>query len=174
MNLLMFTHARFAGLLLLVAAIASCQSPAGGGSQERARLAERFFRGVYGGDPRVVDELAAEDIVISYPIFEQLFGSPFIRGKRAVKDFAIRFGRKWANPEIQVEELVADGSRVVLVWTFEAREVGGTGSAPEATGAVHNWGGISVFRFDQADRIVAEFGEESEPGPVHRLRGTSR
>jgi hypothetical protein len=30
---------------------------------------------------------------------------------------------------------------------------------------------VTLFRFDQAGKIVAEVGEESEPGPMGRLEG---
>jgi hypothetical protein len=52
--------------------------------EERKTQAERFSRGIYGGDPSVVDDLAAKDLVASYPIFESLFGTPAIRGRAAL------------------------------------------------------------------------------------------
>ncbi len=124
--------------------------------------AERFFRGVYGCDAAVVDELASEDIVVSYPIFEQLFNTPSLRGRAAVKKFATGFCSRWEEAQITIHEAVSEGARVVLVWSFLARNA--------ETGQQSSWGGITLFRFDETGRIVAEVGEESEPGPAKRLQ----
>lgn len=148
------------GALLFL--LCSCRSP--DLATERIRLAEQFFRGVYSGDPTVVDDLASAEVVVSYPIFEKLFGTSAIKGRKAVKDFAVRFGKKWADPRLRVHEAVSDADRVVVVWSFQARDV--------ESSAEHAWGGISVFRFDEVGKIVAEFGEESEPGPFRRLTAT--
>jgi len=134
-------------------------------------LAEQFFRGVYGGNPEVIDELAAEDVVLSYPVFEKVLGKPTIEGRDAAKAFATRFGKKWADPRITVDETVSDGDRVVLVWSFRARDIGSVQDGQSASGREHSWGGISLFRFNDTGKILVEIGEESEPGPFQRLTG---
>ena len=139
-------------------------------AEQLKNLAERYFRGVYGGDPSVVNELAGEDIVSSYPIFEQLFGSPVVRGRAAMAAFAQRFGAKWIEPRITIHETVAEGDRVVLVWSFRARDRDAVGQAGSADGQAHSWGGITLLRFNGAGQIVEEIGEESAPGPIGRLR----
>lgn len=128
---------------------------------DRSAVAEQFFRGIYGCDPTVVDRLAGDDIVISYPIFQTLFQKPGIRGREAVRDFATGFCGRWADAQVTVHESVAEGDKVVLIWGFQARN---TNSGDE-----HTWGGISVFHFDEAGKVVAEMGLESTPGPVERL-----
>ena len=161
----------FGAWLLL---LSSCRTPGDDIASTRVRLAEQFFRGVYGGDSTVVDELASTDVVVSYPIFQKLFGTPTVRGHDAVRNFAVRFGKKWADPEIRIDETVSDTDRVVLVWSFRARDTGGSQDAASPSGQVHEWGGISLFRFDKAGKIVAEIGEESEPGPFGRLADAAR
>jgi len=155
--------------------------PASGGAQEddddlakRRHSAERFFRGIYGGDPSVVDDLAADDIVITYPIFKSMFGKPSIRGRQAVKEFASGFAQRWANPQIAIDEAVADHDRVVLRWTYRARNVGSRPGGPPPTNQEHIWSGITLYRFDRSGRIVAEVGEESEPVPLQRPGGDTR
>jgi hypothetical protein len=136
---------------------------------ERKAVAERFLRGVYGGDPSVVDELAAEEIVVTYPIFAKLFDTPAIRGRAAVKKFATGFSSRWVDAQITIHESVAENDRVILIWDFRARNVG---SAPEGTrpaGKEQSWGGITFYRFNEAGQIAEEIGEESEPGPFGRL-----
>lgn len=134
----------------------------------RKALAERFFRGVWGCDPSVVDDLAAADIVVSYPIFQSLYNSPTIRGRKAVKDLSANFCKTWTDAQVTIHEAVAQGDRVVLLWSFQARNVGPTRNGQQPTNREHSWGGITFFRFDKANKIVAEIGEESEPGPFER------
>ncbi len=134
------------------------------------QVAERYFRGVYGGDSAVVSELAGEDVVCTYPIFASLFGAPAIRGRAAVAAFARRFGARWADARITIHESVAEAGRVVLIWSFRARQREGGGGPGAPAAPEQAWGGITLFRFDAAGKIVAEIGEESAPGPVGRLR----
>ena len=136
---------------------------------ERIAAAERFFRGVYGGDPSVVDALASEEIVSTYPIFASLFNTPVIRGRAAVRRFASGFSERWVDPHIVVHEAVGNDTAVVLVWSFRGRNVGSSRPERRPTNQEHSWGGITLYRFDAAGKIVAEIGEESEPGPMERL-----
>jgi len=147
--------------LLVTTASAIRSAPA---AQSLSGVAERYFRGVYGCNPAVVEELASPDIVVTYPIFQSLFGKPVLRGRDAVEAFAEHFCRKWANPEVVFHDAVSDERRAVLVWSFSARN---TEAAPGEP--VSEWGGISLFRFDAQGRITAEIGEESTPGPLGRL-----
>ena len=131
-------------------------------------VAERYVRGLYGCQPEVVRELGAADITVSYPIFQKLFGKPALAGQEAVTAFAEHFCHKWAEPEFVVHESIADGDKVVLVWSFSARDT-------ETQGAPRSfWGGMSLIRFDGDGRISEEVGEESEPGPMERLAAGRR
>ena len=140
-------------------------------SEERNKnRAIAFFRGVYGGDPSVITEFAAEDISLSYPIFQTLFKSPVVVGKEAVMSFAERFSTKWKEPEIIIEEAIADRNVVVMVWSFRARDAFAETSNQSNSDQKKSWGGISIFHFNDAGKILTEYGEESEPGPAERLR----
>lgn len=138
---------------------------------ERKVLAERFFRGVYGCDPSVVDNLAADSVLVSYPIFERLYNTSAFRGRKAVRDFAERFCSRWADAQFSFDEAVVEGDRVVLIWSFSARFVESATGQPNQppVNQVQSWGGITLFRFNEAGKIVAEVGEESAPGPFGRL-----
>lgn len=156
-------------ILALVGFLTGCTAATPGRTTELKAHAERFFRGVYGCGPAAVDELAGEGIVLSYPIFAELYNTSAFRGRPAVREFAERFCRRWKDARFTFHERVADGPNVVLVWSFSARFVGnGTPGGP-APGAEQAWGGISLFQFDSAGKIVAEIGEESVPGPMARL-----
>ena len=147
--------------ILVLALLFGCNSPRNDAPGDLAARAERFFRGVYGCDPTVVLELAGNDVFVSYPMFQELFGAPAIRGRANVENFARGFCSRWQDAEITVHEAVAEGNQVVLMWSFRARST--------ASGEAVSWGGISLFQFDDSRRIIAEIGEESEPGPFERI-----
>jgi hypothetical protein len=133
-------------------------------------LAQQYFRAVYGGDAGMLDELAAPGLIISYPLFAEVLGSPAIQGREAAKAFVTRFSQRWTNPEFEFHDSVSDGDRVVLIWSFAARSMAPSGPDQAATAEEHAWGGITLIRFDGRGKIVAEIGEESTPGPMGRLR----
>ena len=162
----MYRYLWLAPLLLLLNA---CGSTSVKMETERTARAERFFRGVYGCTPSVVDELAGDDIVVSYPIFERLFNKSAIRGREAVRDFANGFCKRWADARITIHETVAQEDKVILIWGFRARDVGSAQRGKPPTNREHSWGGMTLYRFDGAGKIVAEIGEESEPEPIERL-----
>jgi len=150
--------------------VSACGGPIGHDTAQRKSDAERFFRGVYGCNPGVVDDLAAEDIVISYPIFQTIFGRSALRGREAVKQLAEHFCQTWADPQLTIEKAIAEGNSVVFLWSFQARNVGPLPDGDAETNSVHAWGGITLFDFDEDGKIIAEIGEESEPGPMQRVQ----
>ena len=139
-------------------------------TQQQKTLAEKYFRGVYGSDSTVVDELCTDDIVVSYPIIQQLFNKPAIRGRDAVRHFASGFSNRWSDTKIKFHEAIAESNKVVLVWSFQGRNIGSPSPDVQPTEKVKSWGGITLIRFNKAGKIVAEIGEESEPGPFERLK----
>jgi len=152
---------RYLVLPLFLCSLSGCNRAAADAAADQKAIAERFLRGLYGCEPSVVSELAADSVAVSYPVFEELFHTPAIRGRANVEQFARGFCDRWKVAEITVHEALADHDRVVLVWSTRARNV--------ASGEDRSWGGITLYRFDSAGRIAAETGEESSPGPVERL-----
>jgi ketosteroid isomerase-like protein len=134
---------------------------------KRKTLAERYFRAVYSGDVAVVNELVSENITCTYPIFQEIFDQPAIRGREEVANFANRFSHRWTDVDISFHQIIAEGQQVVLLWSVRAQ----TAAAKDEGSAlaVHGWGGITLIQFDAQDKIVAEIGEESTPGPHGRL-----
>ena len=138
--------------------------------QEQKELAEQLFRSVYGGDPSQIDSLVSNDVVSSYPIFEQLFGTKAIRGREALKNFAIGFGERWNDAQVIVHEAIAEDENVVLIWSFSAKRMTTEQDSSVVAGEEYNsWGGITLFRFNESGKIIAEIGEESSPGPIKRI-----
>lgn len=127
--------------------------------------AERFFRAVYGCTGESLDSLAHPGVRMSYPIFAEQLGSAVLEGRDAVERFSAGFCQRWSDPEVTVHEVVSDSGRVVLVWSYSAISAGDG----DAAGGEVGWGGISVFEVDELGRVVAEYGEESTPGPFARM-----
>lgn len=134
-------------------------------------IAERYFSAIYGGDLSAIDALADKDIVVSYPIFQTVYNAPAIHGREAVKRFATHFCSRWTDAQFTIDEAVDEGDRLAIVWSFQARNVGAIRPGAPPDNQVHHWGGISLLRFNRAGQVVAEIGEESEPGPTARLKG---
>lgn len=155
---------------LVIGTVIACVACAAEVPQDRVDLrpsAERFFTGVFGCEAGWIDEVAAENVRISYPIFDSIFGVPVVEGREAVKNFGVGFCSRWKDPRIELHEVLQDSGRVVLVWQFSALEAAAdsTEGVPEVR---HSWGGISLFRFDEENRLIEEVGEESSPGPIAR------
>ena len=154
-------------ILILTFLLSGCSGI--GNTQEQKALAERYFRGIYGCDSTVVDDLAAVNITVSYPIFQKMFNKPAIRGRDSVRHFASHFCSRWNGAKIVFHEAVAESNKVVLVWSFKASNVGSIQPGAPPSGQEKSWGGITLIRFNKAGEIEAEIGEESEPGPIERI-----
>ena len=152
----------------LILVLAGCTRP--DATQERKAAAEKYFRGIYACDSTVVDELCSDDIAISYPAFQQMFNTPALRGRDAVRHFASRFCSRWTDATVTFHDVIADSNAVVLVWSFQGRFVDSSGPNDPSNGTMRHWGGITLIRFNEAGKIEAEIGEESEPGPFERMQ----
>lgn len=128
--------------------------------------AERFFRGVYDGKPEVIDELASEKTVISYPIFEQLYGKVALRGKDDIRVLCTNFARKWVDRKLTIRDAIVDANKVVLIWGFQASFVSNEDAKPSEP---VKWAGISIFKLDSSGKIEKEYGLESQPGQFSQL-----
>jgi hypothetical protein len=158
-------------LFLIVPAlipIFGCATNSSVADAKREDAAIEFLRGIYTGDSSVVDRLAAPGIVVSYPIFDEIFGEPSIVGREAVRDFAEGFGKRWISGEVIIHDVIIRGDTAVVVWGFRARKAASDGGG-QSTLVERAWGGITLYRFDGEDRIVFEIGEESTPGPAARI-----
>jgi hypothetical protein len=98
-----------------------------------------------------------------------LYKKKAIRGRKSVREFSERFCRNWKDARFTFHESIAEGNKVVLVWSFNARNAGTDHKDAETTNHEHSWGGITVIRFDKTGKIISEVGEESEPGPYERI-----
>ena len=134
------------------------------------KRAELLFRSVYeGGNITNIENLTNEEIVASYPIFEQIFNKNAIHGREAYKQFAIGFNTRWKNCRVTIDETIRQEDKVVLIWSFSAQRVN-ENEPNNSSDQQHNWGGITFFRFDESGKIIEEIGLESTPGPFGRMK----
>lgn len=157
-------------VLVLLSLLSGCDADCVDADANRKQLAAEFLEGIYTGDTSVVNEIAAPDVVISYPIFGEVFDAPAIQGRGAVTKFVTGFSQRWVDGEVRVRHAVADGDIVVLVWEFDARPAGPASSDDDESDR-QAWGGITLYRFNQSGQIALELGEESTPGPAARVPG---
>ena len=152
-------------LALLLVGVGGCL-PDADQAPSAERVAQRFFRAVYGCTGESLDSLARSDVRMSYPIFAERLGTSVLEGRAAVERFSAGFCQRWSSPEVTVHEVISDSGRVVLVWSYRAI---GAGDGDVERVEV-SWGGISVFEVDESGLVAAEYGEESTPGPMARMR----
>ena len=157
-------------ITILLFLLVSCNSNKSSEAKDYKARAERFFREEYGINPSVVDELAAEDIVVSYPSYKRFFGTSNIRGRKAVKKLSTGFSSRWKETQITFNESIAEGNAVALVWSFKGRNVGSPLPDMKPTNKIESWGGITIYRFNKDGKIKAEYGLENEPGPIELMQ----
>ena len=132
-------------------------------TEENKAIAVRFAQ-VWGqGDPGIVDELAAPNIRVSYPV------APPTEGIAAFKK-TLRFVHS-AFPDIEIEigEPIAEGDRVALDWRMRGTHTGRMMGNPP-TGKVVTWTGITIYRIE-GGKVVDEHGEEDSAGLLKQVGG---
>jgi steroid delta-isomerase-like uncharacterized protein len=110
-------------------------------------LVRRLYDEVVGrGDLALLNELASPDVVDRTPLFAM---TPGIQGFRR---HLASFRRAFGEPRVVVDELVAEGDRVVAVWSASGTHAGPFFSVP-ATGLPVTTTSVSVLRIAHG-RIV--------------------
>lgn len=126
---------------------------------DKAAIVDRWFSEYWGNlNPAIVDELAAENVVVRYPLGEAS------RGRRAVRDRIVGFAELFPDGGFALtDELIVEGDRVVAVWEGGGTHTGPAwelpvGVLPEGSGERMQYTGITVFRVRDG-LIVEEYGE---------------
>jgi len=130
--------------------------------EENKDIARRFVRVWDTDDISVLDELAAADIRVSYPILP----GP-IRGVGAFKE--VLAGVRAALPDIaiEIEEVIAEGEFVVAPWTMSGTHLGELMGIPP-TGKRVAWHGITIYRIKDG-KVIDERGEEDGLGLLRQI-----
>ena len=125
-------------------------------------IAAKWFDATWGEnfDPSIVDELAAPDVVMQYPLHGRL------EGPKAIKEMLYRL--RTAFPDLKfwiVGEVIAEGEYVFGRWEGGGTHTGPAfsdlpaGSLPKNSGKTVHFTGMTIFRIVDG-AVVEEIGEE--------------
>jgi len=128
--------------------------------QDNKALVGRWFDGFWGNpwNPRIIDELAAPDMLLQYSLHAPR------RGRDDVRNFMMDF--RAAFPDLKfwgAADLIAEGDYVVGRWEGGGTHTGGafndflTGSLPAASGRKMHFTGTTVLRVENG-KIAEEVG----------------
>ena len=128
--------------------------------QENKALVGRWFEGFWGNpwNPRIIDELAAPDMLLQYSLHAPR------RGREDVRNFMADF--RAAFPDLKfwgAADLIAEGDYVVGRWEGGGTHTGSgfsdflAGSLPAASGRKMHFTGTTVLRVENG-RIAEEVG----------------
>ena len=131
-------------------------------TEENKAIARRFIQ-VWGrGDLGIIDELASPELSVYYPSFPQA-----IKGGEAFKTFLKEFRSAFTDPNLDSEEVIAEGDKVVASWSFSATHQGTLMGIPP-TGKRIKWTGITIYRIIDG-KVIEEKGEEDSLGLMQQL-----
>ena len=128
--------------------------------QDNKAIVGQWFKEFWGNpwNPKIVDELAAPDMLLQYSLHAPR------RGRADIKAFMTDFRN--AFPDLNftgTADLIAEGDFVVGRWAGGGTHTGDAfddflaGSLPEATGRTMKFGGITVLRVANG-KIAEEVG----------------
>jgi steroid delta-isomerase-like uncharacterized protein len=132
-------------------------------AEENKAIIRRFFEEFANkGDESVVDELIGEDIVDHNPQDPNIPPGP-----EGVKQLFARRRMAFPDMRVTVEDLVAEGDKVVLRSTVTGTHKGEFMGIPP-TGKSFSFGNIAIFRIEDG-KIVERWGEADVMGMMQQL-----
>ena len=153
----------FIGILIVsvCAALGGFLDPAAAQStqiqvEKNKAIALRFCQ-VWGKGDRLglIDELASPEITVYYPLFPRP-----IKGIAALKGyFGVRFPSIFGDTDMQVDEVIAEGDKVVVRYNWSATHQGEWPPGTPATGKRLKLTGIIIYHIVDG-KVVDERGEE--------------
>ena len=129
---------------------------------ENKAIASRFAQVWAVGGLPIVDELAAPDIVVSYP-----FPPEPIRGAEAFKGFLRQFFEALPDVTVLVDDMIAEGEKVAVRWTFRGTHQGPLLSL-SPTGRSVQVSGLTFYRII-GGKVVEETGIGNTLGLLQQL-----
>ena len=82
---------------------------------ELKAIAKRFIQTWSVGGQKIVDELAAHNIIVSYNSWPEP-----VQGSELYKSILTQTFDSFPDMEIKAQEIVAEGNNVVVFWTYKA------------------------------------------------------
>ena len=132
--------------------------------EKNKTIARRFVQ-IWGkGDPDLIDEIASPEITLYYPALPRV-----AKGIAAVKKFfTVGIPSIFGDRDVQVDEVIAEGEKVVVRWSFSVTHIGEWPLGTPATGKRLKWTGITIYHIVNG-RVVDEKGEEDYFGAFRQL-----
>jgi steroid delta-isomerase-like uncharacterized protein len=115
-------------------------------------LALRFLQAWTAGGESVVDELAAPDLIVNYSHFPEP-----IAGPADFKEMLGQIFESFPDMRIHADEVLVDGDRVMIRWTYTATHQHGEVFGVRPTGKPVRVSGITVYRIVDG-RVKSEEG----------------
>jgi steroid delta-isomerase-like uncharacterized protein len=120
--------------------------------EENKQLARRFINAWNAGAENSIDALAHPDFEVQYTHF----GEP-VRGIERFKDILRQTHHSFPDLEIEVEDMVAEGDRVVVWWTYTGTHQQEQVFGAEPTGKRVLVPGITIYRIVDS-QVIEERG----------------
>jgi len=130
--------------------------------EENKAIALRFAQVWDKGDPSILDELAAPDLRVYYPLFSEP-----IQGIEAFKEVLSGIHAAFPDIDMEVGAPIAEGDFVVGPWTISGTHLGELMGIPPSGKRV-SWSGITIYRI-QNGKVVDERGEEDALGLLRQI-----
>jgi steroid delta-isomerase-like uncharacterized protein len=131
-------------------------------TEENKIIARRFIQ-VWGqGNLDTLDELAASNLSVYYPLLNEP-----IYGPKAFKQHLMKAHSAVPDATIKILDEIAEGDKVVVRWTVHGTHLGVFLGIPP-TGQQLTWTGITIYRIADG-KIVEERGEEDALGLMQQL-----
>lgn len=112
-------------------------------------IARRYLEDFWNGDDAAVIEELVIDDVIGHPAPGQT-----LQGREILKQRHSALRQVYGEPHFVVEDLIGEGDKVLLRWSFSGKHIGAImGAAP--TGKLITVGGMNLFQFSGGR--IAEF-----------------
>jgi steroid delta-isomerase-like uncharacterized protein len=132
-------------------------------TEEIKAIARRWVEDVWGkADMAAVEQLAHPDITVAYPMLPET-----VHGLEAFKQLLAQYQTALPDLQTSLDELIAEGNKVVARWTFTGTPRGAFGPIP-ATGKSVRWTGISICRIADG-KVIEDRGEEDALGLMRQL-----
>src|SRR5437868_2420168 len=121
-------------------------------TEENKAIVRRFVQ-VWGkGSLNTVDELAAPNLSVSYPLLPET-----VHGPEAFKQVLLMVRSGLPDADASIEDEIAEGDKVVVRWRMGGTHTGELMGIPP-TGKQVTWTGITIYRLTDG-KIVEEKGE---------------
>jgi len=131
-------------------------------TEENKTIVRRFAQVWNKGGTEVIDEPAAPDLVVGYPLLPE-----DIHGTEAYKQFFVGFYNAFPDVGCRIDDLLAEGDKVTARWTIWGTHQADLPGLP-ATGKHTEWSGITIYRVVDG-KVVEERGEEDALGMLQQL-----